>query len=355
MIDHKLLLELVDAGLSANVDVVRMRAKRLASKLKNESPSLSRELMALVGNSGFRASSATQPSPVDSDSRLKLIKEIYPVELDRAPLWSADLDRMLHQVVAERSRSSDLLKEGLIPVKSLIFEGPPGVGKTLTAMWLAKALDLPLLILDLATVISSYLGKTGNNFRMVVEHAASFPCVLLLDEFDAIAKRRGDDKDQGELKRLVTVILQTIDDWPATSLLVAATNHGELLDRAVWRRFDVSLSFDYPSKAIAEKYIVQLGVNPWLAINLAYCFNGMSLSDVGREINRLRKAAILDGKPQEELAKEWWGSQLPDRFTRDIEIIKLSGNGVSQREIFRETGVSRPTISKVLKAYKGEA
>src|SRR2546427_8279310 len=95
--------------------------------------------------------------------------------------------------------------------------------------------------------MSSYLGKTGANVRAVLSHAQEQPCVLLLDEFDAIAKRRDDDSDVGELKRLVTVILQTIDDWQPTSLLVAATNHSDLLDPAVWRRFDVTLQFDLPN------------------------------------------------------------------------------------------------------------
>ncbi|KOO11114.1 AAA family ATPase, partial [Vibrio xuii] len=140
------------------------------------------------------------------------------------------------QVLLEREYNDALLSEGLQPTKSIIFQGPPGVGKTLSARWLANQLDLPLLTLDLATVMSSFLGKTGSNVRAVLEHAMSFPCVLLLDEFDAIAKRRDDDRELGELKRLVTVLLQTIDEWPATSLLIAATNHGELLDPAIWRR-----------------------------------------------------------------------------------------------------------------------
>jgi hypothetical protein len=96
-------------------------------------------------------------------------------------------------------------------------------------------------VLDLIVVMSSYLGKTGNNLRSALDHAKANEAILLLDEIDAIAKRRSDESDVGELKRLVTVMLQEVDDWPDTDLLLAATNHPELVDPALWRRFDAEL------------------------------------------------------------------------------------------------------------------
>ena len=131
---------------------------------------------------------------------------------------------------------------GLSPTRSAIFVGPPGVGKTLTARWLASQLGVPLYVLDLTAVMSSLLGRSGTNLRAALDFAKRSPCVLLLDEIDAIAKRRSDDTDIGELKRLVTVILQEVDEWPATGLLLAATNHAELIDPALWRRFDLVIT-----------------------------------------------------------------------------------------------------------------
>src|ERR1700733_11402427 len=136
----------------------------------------------------------------------------------------------------------------LHPTKSALFVGPPGVGKTLAARWIAKKLNRPLIVLDLSAVMSSFLGRTGNNVRNVLDYAKGVECIFLLDEFDAIAKRRDDAVEVGELKRLVTVLLQEIDEWPSSGILIAATNHPELLDPAVWRRFDLIVKFPMPAE-----------------------------------------------------------------------------------------------------------
>jgi len=114
------------------------------------------------------------------------------------------------------------------------------------ARWVARQLKLPLVVQDLATSVSSYLGKTGYNLRRSLDYARSTPCLLLLDEFDAIAKRRDDTTDVGELKRIVNVLLKELENWPLSSVLVAATNHPDLLDPAINRRFDVVLELPLP-------------------------------------------------------------------------------------------------------------
>ena len=158
-------------------------------------------------------------------------------------------------VIKEHQRAKDILQAGLTISNKLIFCGPPGVGKTLAAKWLANRLNLPLYTLNLAAVMSSYLGKTGNNVQRVFQFVSQHPCILLLDEFDAIAKKRGDDTDVGELKRLVTVLLQEFDRFSQSSKLIAATNHPTLLDPAVWRRFDVSIEFPMPDEPQAVEAI----------------------------------------------------------------------------------------------------
>ena len=169
----------------------------------------------------------------------------------------------MRQLLDERGAEDKLASLGLAPTRSLLLTGAPGVGKTLTARWIARELNRPLLLLDLSAVMSSFLGRTGNNLRYVLDYAKSVPCVLLLDELDALAKRRDDTIEVGELKRLVTVLLQELDDWPPTGLLVAATNHPDLLDPAIWRRFDLTIEIPLPQDELIEKAIVaQLGRFP---------------------------------------------------------------------------------------------
>ena len=198
------------------------------------------------------------PVPVDSDSRFQLLRVEVEPNLPNEPVYPAMVQQTLDRLVAERLRISALLNAHLEPTRTVLFTGPPGVGKTLAARWLAREMNRPLLILDLSAVMSSYLGRTGANLRHVLEYAKSIDCVLLLDELDAIAKRRDDFGEIGELKRLVTVLLQQLDDWPSTGILISATNHSKLLDPAVWRRFEQRIEFPLPEQNEVRVFIAGL-------------------------------------------------------------------------------------------------
>ena len=234
----------------------------------------------------------------------------------------------------------------------MIFTGPPGVGKTLAARWIAHELQRPLLTLDLSAVMSSFLGRTGANVRHVLDYAKSVRGVLLLDEFDSIAKRRDDSTDVGELKRLVTVLLQEIDDWPATGFLIAATNHAELLDPAVWRRFEMRIEFPMPNEASVRKAIETFmgpakASRTWRDV-LAVALRGLSFSDIEREVLLARRAAVTRDIPIEEALGEVVQNRvepLPRRERGQIALW-LTEAGVSQRQVHELTGVSRDTIRK---------
>jgi len=139
------------------------------------------------------------------------------------------------QVVEFREK---LLNAGLNSPSRLLLHGPPGTGKTSIARLLANQLDLPLLTARADSIVSSLLGQTSRNLRAVFDFAARTPCVLFLDEFDSIAKARADTQEVGELQRVVIAVLQNLDSLPTDTLVVAATNHPQLLDPAVWRRFE---------------------------------------------------------------------------------------------------------------------
>src|SRR3546814_5936003 len=206
--------------------------------------------------------------------------------------------------------------------------------------------------------MSSFLGKTGNNVRAVFDHAISRPCVLLLDEFDAIAKRRDDDTDVGELKRLVNVLLQALDDWPANSMLIAATNHGDLLDPAVWRRFDHVLQFKAPDHALIEHYLAEFVESEPVRANLAALLVGASFSAIGQLLMSSRKSALLE---QRELVPVLLQNAIRLRLSKggmakphDGEMMLMHFEGYSRREIAAHFGKTHPTVSSVIKRYLGE-
>lgn len=290
-------------GLSGERRDVEIYLRRMLRRATKDNAPLAQALSNLLAGAPSPAAPLRDAGagivPVDRDSRLQLLRHEDPVILDHDPILPAPIADALRSVVAERKNMERLAISDLTPTRTLLFTGAPGVGKTLSARWLAARLGKPLLTLDLSSVISSFLGRTGANLRHVLDYAKSVESVLLLDEFDAIAKRRGDDTELGELKRLVTVLLQEIDLWPSDRMLIAATNHGELLDRAVWRRFDIVLDFPLPSKEEIETMLrLSLSQNAadfetWRNALVELC-RGKSYSDVERLSRQIRRRLVVN-------------------------------------------------------------
>ena len=370
------LAQVARLALSEQTEDVRLFVARLVRKYRHTQPELAEQLDLYLRTKAPRSStplrrSATQATPpvlpahaipVDDESRLSLLKVFKDAPNQRAsqqgelqmPLLPQDIEEILLQLIEERRQSQRLAASGLTPTRSAIFVGKPGVGKTLTARWLAAKLGLPLYVLDLTAVMSSLLGRSGNNLRAALDFAKRSPCVLLLDEIDAIAKRRSDDTDIGELKRLVTVILQEVDEWPATGLLLAATNHPELIDPALWRRFDLVVQFKTPDTSTTKIALKQflgpdLGLfSRWIDI-MALAFNGESFSDIEREIHRFRRAIVLGNASSTDLIEDFIKSRaltLDRRERIDLAVSLAKQTRLSQHTISNITGVSRDTIRK---------
>lgn len=153
----------------------------------------------------------------------------------------------LDSIVEEVRQWSTLDAAGIPRRQRLLLEGPPGCGKTTAAEALATELGRPFLLVRLDSVVSSYLGETASNLRRILDYADQAPFVVLFDEFDALGRSRDDQAEHGEMKRVVTAFLQMTDRYRGPSLLLAATNHSELLDQALWRRFDEVLTFRKPN------------------------------------------------------------------------------------------------------------
>ena len=211
-----------------------------------------------------------------------------------------DTESKITRVLDEHRGRLRLARHGIVPKSKLLFWGPPGCGKTLAAHYIAHELGLPVGLLRLSTVISSYLGDTASHLQRVFDFANKTPIVLLLDEVDAVGKNRDDRNDVGELKRVVNSLLQAIDLFSnARSVMIAATNHQYLLDPALWRRFDDVIPFPPPSVKDHEKLLKRLlnGVHFDGSIPaLAKAMGKLSFADAERLTLEGVKTMILDGR-----------------------------------------------------------
>ena len=159
------------------------------------------------------------------------------------------------QLIKEYKYVEQLSQYGLPVNNKILLQGHSGCGKTTTAKAIANALGKPILILNLSNVVCSRIGETSQNIKQVFDKAAREKAVLFLDEFDQIGKERGsDDKDVGEMRRLVNTIIQLIDYYPTNALLIAATNHAEIIDQALLRRFQLRINFEMPSAEVLDTY-----------------------------------------------------------------------------------------------------
>lgn len=361
---ERAVLDLVRVGTRGHGAGVRQLASRL---LRTVPPTIAdpeafrvalHEAM-VTANSGTELRFTGGAIPTEGDTANELADVDATPDGDGLVLDTASITE-LGEILAEWDRREDLYRAGIGLSRTLLLRGPPGVGKTLTARWLAQSLSLPLVTLDLSSVVSSYLGSSGRNIKAVLDYAKSGPCVLLLDEFDAIAKRRDDDADIGELKRIVNVVLVELDRWPDTSLLVAATNHPQLLDPAVARRFDRSVDLPMPgfpersallAYAAAGAQNTAGEVSPSVRDLAAELTEGYSSSDVVRMWSLvMRRAVVRDTSVEAVLLEEIARIGAASTQVRDKVIGALHARlGLSNRQVAEIVGVSHPTVAAALK------
>ncbi len=210
-------------------------------------------LEKVISNSTFKKNQIITNNiiniPLDKESRLPIADVFYPNQLiDEVIYLNEENQQNVNTFIEYYNSRNEIFKEGYQIPNSILLFGPPGTGKTKLAKYLCSKIQLPLVVARLDGVISSYLGSTAKNIRQLFDFAQRVPCILFLDEFDAIAKVRDDEHELGELKRVVNSLLQNIDSLNNGSIIIAATNHENLLDPAVWRRFGFKLKIDVPNE-----------------------------------------------------------------------------------------------------------
>lgn len=298
------MLKIIENGALANTEKVASYTKVLADKLRDDGDTkAAQKVLNIIKQTntrkGISPASALNAStiPVDRDSRFSLADESFPDIKD----IDIQLDKIIEGPVEEFIsfvENAHLLSDAGVGISpSMLIYGPPGCGKSYLAQHIAARLKLPLLTTRCDSLMSSLLGSTAKNIRNLFDHAANRPCVLFLDEFDALAKARDDQHEVGELKRVVVGLLQNIDNLPSDTVVLAATNHENLLDPAVWRRFAYRLNIQMPSYESREKLLKQYlkGFSPKNLKNLTSATEGMSGALIQQACEALIRLAVLNG------------------------------------------------------------
>jgi SpoVK/Ycf46/Vps4 family AAA+-type ATPase len=357
------VVQLVRIGLQGDAAAVAQFAKRfLRDDATQEqcSPKTRDALAKLVASAPSTVQRFVEPVAEPTTGQFVAVEA--PGDSYDVPLLDHAATVEVEQLIQEHERAAALEAVGLHPTRTVLLTGAPGTGKTSTARSIAQRLGVPLFRADLSALMSSYLGKTGQNLKAALTQARAVPSVMLLDEFDAIAKRRDDPTDVGELKRIVNVLLLELEEWPAGGLLIAATNHPELLDRAIWRRFERVVEIGLPSadvrRQIVERHLSRHGraVSALCLDTLAASTYGCSGSDLATQVRSAVRKAVLAGSSDiertllDDTAARLRGLAGDDEEARRAFCEVSAQLGLTQREIASLLGVSHVTVGKILRS-----
>lgn len=256
----------------------------------------------------------------------EFIQKVEPVRTAQDILLSSENTRVFTGLLREYRKSEKIKMHGLQVRSKLLFCGPPGCGKTLCAEVFAHELGLPLFVVKLDRLMSSYLGETATNIRKIFEFARRQPCVLFLDEFDAIARSRADSGEHSELRRVVNSLLLFIDQIQPSGFLLAATNLDQALDPAVWRRFDEVLWFDAPDERMTRKYLANAFKNvvtDFTPMDMAGKVMGYSYAELEKICTQSIKLSILGSAKSVSLRN--FNDAVADAKRREKRTKRLAG------------------------------
>ena len=359
---------IIDYGLAGDKKKLVSQIKMLVSQLekngeKDEAKALKIKLNnKIISNNTYTQNALYQkPIPVEKDNRFPLADYETFSEND---IWLAlpeHIETKVEQFLINLNHRDKLETKGIPINPTILLYGEPGTGKSKLAAYIAAKLSLPLITARSDALVSSYLGSTSKNIRMLMDYAKERECVLFLDEFDALAKGRDDSNEVGELKRVVVSLLQNIDALDNV-ILIAATNHPHLLDRAVWRRFQYKIEVPLPNRE-SRKDIATKWLQGSISSKVLNLFSDISEGISGAEIENIvfeyKRECILNdyGKNEKEnrLLQLLVSNLYPDitfiKRNRKYDILKVKEkfNNLSAEKIGLIFGLSKQRIATVLR------
>ncbi|WP_040536920.1 AAA family ATPase [Schleiferilactobacillus shenzhenensis] len=355
------LLKIIAGGLTGKPQQVKNYARRIAQEyVENGESRIADKITRLLTESDTQTATldALTAKPFDQETRLATVDVTVPQESNER-LFFDDLTEMrIGEFIKAYQMRNALMKKGIEANSRLLLYGPPGTGKTSLARYVSVQTGLPLVTARLDALVSSLLGDTAKNIRRVFEYAGQQPCVLFLDEFDAIAKVRDDKNELGELKRVVNSLIQNIDGFDNSSILIAATNHAQLLDNAIWRRFDTTLALSLPNDQIREElitYFAQVMPNSFMAdgrrrAELVGLFKGMAPAVIKSLFNNAARNCVLAGDEQLEFGSvvlQAYVQRHPETLDDKAAIQYLLAHAVTQADTAKQLKVSLRKVREV--------
>ena len=249
-----LLVSLVRAGASGDSRELATTVEAIIAEERAKQHNILADRLERALRSNGKGGPLAHPAPDSARRARDYVLETPPRKRLEDLFLPEPCERACRELIEEQQRASLSRSHNLEPRHRILLVGPPGNGKTSLAEAIAEALAVPFFIVRYDAIIGSFLGETASRLRHVFDYARTTPCVLFFDEFDAVGKERGDVNETGEIKRVVTSLLMQVDALPSYTVVVAASNHSELLDRAVWRRFQFRLELPAPTRAQVGRY-----------------------------------------------------------------------------------------------------
>ena len=289
-----ILISLVQSASRNDMVSFRKSVESMIAEERAKKHNILADRLASSLNNGSKNSISVRPNGEVND----LVFEVIPQKNFEDLILNEQMLKICRELIEEQHRADLLRSYGLEPRHRILLVGSPGNGKTSLAEALATNLMYPFFVIRYENLIGSYLGETALRLKKVFEYVTTRNCVLFFDEFDTIGKERGDTKETGEIKRVVSSLLLQMDRLPSYVVVITASNHPELLDRAVWRRFQIRLDLEAPDKkqikGFIELFIKKTGINLNYNIeSLSEKLSNYSFSEVEEFCTDVLRQAVL--------------------------------------------------------------